>query len=795
MRAIVDASARPEPEPEIEEPRAWLDPAEVQRVGRFFASARAWHALGANVIPEDPGTKHPALGGWGRAPSQKTGAWILRDLGLEPGAMHVQGAAQVPLDTVREWAARYRDHGCLVMPASIPGGATVIDVDDLRVLPQVLDACGDTPYRTHSGRAGGGVHLWYFGPAVRSKNGIVPGVDVKSSGGIVVAPGTKHATTALEYTPSDALAEVLRSGRIPSGPALPSDYRARLERATAGLRRPTRLDLSTLADTLSERTKERATAKILRKIARGEPMADAGERDGVLFRVCATLAEHWPHAEHDAIAALLRPSLDAWGRDDAAQGRPDEDWHAIAAEKWERCAGASQEALGEVDEILARRRSMLWSLVGQERCTDAADPAAGPIVVHRSGTYYVRLGTDWHGPLTRDDCAAADMLAGLRAIYGIDAPDFAALLGGHGAPAREIRHSYTVQQTEFRRGVLHVLAAERRGAIEPRYSETVARGIESLAGQHAPALRHWLAGFTRLDRPCKALILSGPRGAGKSLLMAGLARIWLHGAAKMSHVVGRRFNDAISETPFALADDDADNAAESGKALAGYLRAAVSDREHKFERKHHSVQRLDGSLRFAICSNDAGKLIQGAVSYELNDESIHAFSERLLHIPVQEAARGWWRHGLRADTGETEAERTERLVQGDEIAAHVLWLAEQGAEPFGRFWCASGAGDHSLYAQLRLSTGLRGDILLRLAEGAAGATIGGATRVGRVWHVQAREFVQGWTVGAPRGWGPRTGGSALVALADASEVAQPGGGVHAISHALVQWYAKQCGLS
>jgi len=785
MRAIVDAEPAREPEPV----RSYLDPADIAREGRFMAAARPWHALGANVIPEDPGTKHPPFEGWGRAPGSRTGAWILRDAGLEPGAMHVQGAAQVPLDLVREWAARYRDHGCLVMPASI--GATVIDVDDMRILPQVLDACGDTPYRTHSGRASGGVHLWYFGSVVRSKNGIVPGVDVKSSGGIVVAPGSLHASTGLEYTPNDALADVLRSGRLPSGPALPSDYRSRLERTTSGLRRPTRLDLASLADVLADRSQSRSIAKVLRRAADGRAMAEAGERDNVLFRVCATLAEHWPHAEADAIAGLLRPSLDAWIEDDEEHGRPDEDWHAIAAEKWERCAGQAQERALELDEGTAARRRMLWVLVGVDQCDDPADPSAAPVVVHRSGTYYLRVGSEWHGPLTRDDVSAADMLAGVRALYGIDASDFAALLAGWGAPAREIRHSYTVQRTTFVRGVLHVLAAPRRG-IEPKYSETVARGIDALAGEHAAALRHWLAGHTRLDHPIRALILSGPRGAGKSLLMAGLSRIWLNGASALEHVLGRKFNDAIAETPFALADDTADNAAESGKALAGYLRAAVSDRVHKFERKHHAVQKLDGALRFALCVNDASKLIQGAVSYELNDESIHAFSERLLHIPVQESARGWWLHGARP--GESEAARTARLVDG-EIAAHVLWLTEQGAEPFDRFWCAKDAGDQRLYAQLRLSTGLRGDVLLRLAEGAAGATIGGAALVGDVWRVSAREFVQSWTVGAPRGWGPRTGGSALVALADASGVEQPGHGVHAISHSLVQWYAQRCGLA
>jgi hypothetical protein len=780
----MDAIVAAEVPPETEASPPYLDPAQVAKHGRFLCAARRWVEAGANVAPLKPGAKAPAIEGWGARPGTKTGAWLVRDWGLgEGGPLHSSTSPKIPLDRLREWARDYREHGCLIFPATL--GATVIDVDDMRVLDAVIKACGDTPYRTISGRAGGGVHLWYSG-ATSSKNGIVPGVDVKSTGGYVIAPGSIHERTGLEYSASPELHEALERGSL-SFPSLRKDWRPALERATAGVVRPARLDLASLADTLRERPKTREIAKRLRAIADGQPLADHGERDSALYACLATLAEHWPHAEADAISALLAPSLTVWEREDEAEGRVDADWHGIALEKWERVAGAQEDRVAELDERDAARRRMAWALIGEDS-TAAANVEDGPIVVHKSKTYYMRIGSVWHGPISRDDLSA-DTLAALRALYTIDCQDFAALLTAHGQPLRDIRYSYTIERTTLERGVLTVRAAPVRD-LTPAYSATVERGITLLCGKHASSFRHWVGGLLRQDKPCRALIMSGDKGLGKSMLLDGLARLWLHGKAEMHHVVGRRFNDSVLETSYVVADDST-APSEQGLSLAMYLRQAVAERSQKFEKKHLDIAKIDGSLRFAIGTNDAMEMVQGAVSHRLNDASVAAFAERLLHIPMQSEGAGWWLHDMLP--GETEAERTERLVSGDEIARHALWLMAQpeNMKPKGRFWCE--AADDTLHTLAMLSSGLRGDILLRLAvEGAPGVKHDGERVL-----VQTRIFVEGWAIDKPRGLGLRSGGMALKALAQAVDVGQAPPSTTstiAISLPLVRWYAERCGL-
>ena len=656
----------------------------------------------------------------------------------------------------------------LVLPASI--GCVVIDVDDLSCLDAVLEACGPTPYRTHSGRPGGGVHLWYSGTS--RSNVVVPGmVDVRGSGGVAVAPGTLHAGTGLEYVPSDELAEALESGRF-DPPALPKDWRERVKRMVRGLENPQRLDLATLADALREQARTREIGKRLRAVAEGKSPADSGERDTVLFRCLSTLAEHWPRAQPEAMLSLWRPVLDAWEQEDADEDRASKDWHAICAEKWERLVGAQEERASELSEHDARRRRIAWAWVGRRDCTDSADPHDAPLVVHKGRSYYLRIGEYWHGPVTRDDLAQ-DMLAILRSLYGVDVADFAGLLATYGQPLREIEHSFTVARTTLSPcGALIVRAGEVR-QLEARFDAVVARGIALLGGRYSGHLEHWIAGLLRHDRSARALVLSGPGGVGKSLLLTGLARLWRGGYAKMSKVLGKQFNAEIARTPFVLADDE--DAGENGQALAGFLRQAVTERVQSVERKGHDVHQLHGSVRFAVGTNDAMELVRGAVSHRLNDASVAAFADRLLHIPCSADATGWW--------GGTEAEATS-LVEDDRIAMHALWLAERHTEPLERFWTP--AADESLHRLVTLSSGMRGEILLRLA---LSASVPGAELVSGVWRVDRVAFIEGWGVNAPRGWSLRSGALACQALSEASGRRDGG-----ITHELVQWYAAECGL-
>lgn len=750
----------------------WLD-AHVPQVGRFWAVASPWVGLGANVIPMAPGAKSPTVSGWGR-PKVARGEKGWGPLHDQPRSFAEEGSPPIPPDVLGDWCRAFRDSNAAILPASI--GCTVIDVDKIERLDDVLAVCGSTPFRTYSGRHGGGIHLWYRGVS-RSRNAITSGVDVKSTGGYVLAPGSIHAETRNEYTASPELIEVLTSGRL-AFPALHEHWRRGLERLGTALINPSRFDLRAYGERLTSRAGKQSIGRAIRLVADGRPFSDPGERDTVLYRVLCELADEWPHADPDAVASLFESSADAM----EAIAPCDIPIVEAVLQKWARITADREHRTEAADDVTEARRRTAWSWVGIESDSTALVDD-GPLVVHRGKTYYLRVGESWAGPFLRDGLTV-DVLAALAAVYSLDAfEDVGALLGGHGRALADLKHSLACRASTYdpSSNTFVVAAAPVRTDLEPERSPAVERLIHELAGVYAPELGLWLAGLLRTDLPCRALILSGRPGTGKSMLLQGVGRLWPQGASKMRDVLGRRFNSEVTSSGLAVADDDT-SSTETGAALAGFLREGVNDRIQRLERKGHDVQRVEGCMRYAVATNDPVALIRGAVSWELNDESLHAFGDRVLHIPV----RGHW---SRADVDPRE------LVEGDAIARHVLWLAELARDvmPADRFWV--GAGDLDLARLACVSSGLRGDLLVRVATE---VQLGGADwcKLGDVPHhvlIDPAGLLAAMYP-APRGATLRSVAQALAGVSDGIERRRGQVRMHAVALELIRSYASHVGL-
>jgi len=345
-------------------------------------------------------------------------------------------------------------------------------------------------------------------------------------------------------------------------------------------------------------------------------------------------------------------------------------------------------------------------------------------------------------------------------------------------------HSLETSRAYYENEVLTLPAAPRR-ALEPEFSPRVEMGLLLMAGPYHEQLRRWIAGLSRPDLPCRALVLSGEPHTGKSLLLVGLSRLWLNGPANLRDVVGKKFNESVLRSGFAMADDEG-STDENGKALAMHLRQAVTTRVQTVEKKFQDSITVAGCMRFCIATNDVAGFIQGAVSYKLNDDSIRAFGDRILHIPVQKGCEGWY------------GDFQEALTDGDEIARHALWLAQQYDEPEERFWV--GPADTSLGQIVLLSSGLRGDILIRLGtlleEGESGR--GGIEIHDEHISVYTKKFVDLW-VGdlRPRNLSYRSAGLALKALSfltEAPDKTRTAFRGHNVKKDFVVWFARKCGV-
>jgi hypothetical protein len=750
----------------------WLDAA-IPVHGRFWSTASPWIGLGYNVVPIVPAAKSPIVSGWGRPKKRRDEAgW--NPLHDNPRSFAEPDSPRIPRELYADWAHRFRDCNAAILFGSC--GSVVVDVDDVRRLDDVLAVCGSTPFRVYSPREGGGVHLLYRGTS-RNRVGITSGIDVRGSGGYALAVGSHHAKSGRDYLASPELVDALASGRLDL-PPLHEHWVRGLERLGTALINPTRFDLRAFGERLQSKSGKQSIGKAIRLVADARPYSDPGERDIVLYRILCELATEWPHADAESIAALFGPSADAM----EAIAPCDIPIVEAVAQKWTRIASDREHKHEAADETTAARRRTAWSWVGIESDSTALVDD-GPLVVHRGKTYYLRVGESWAGPFLRDGLTI-DVLGALAAVYGLDPfDDVGLLLGGWGRALADLRHSLAARVTTYdpTPNTLTVAAAPVRADLLPERSEAVERLVAELAGPYAPQLTLWLAGLLRTDLPCRALILSGKPGTGKSMILAGVGRLWPQGASKMRDVLGRRFNSEVTSSGLAVADDDT-SSTETGTALAAYLREGVNDRTQRLERKGHDVQRVDGCMRYAVATNDAVALIRGAVSWELNDESLHAFGDRVLHIPVV----GHW---TSADVDPS------LLVEGDEIARHVLWLSGLATDhvPTDRFWV--GPADLGLARLACVSSGLRGDLLVRIATEVQGG--------GSSWCVLGE--VTGYAVidpagllgamyPAPRGATLRSIAQALGGVSDGVERRRGHVRVHAVALDLVRSYASHVGI-
>lgn len=99
-------------------------------------------------------------------------------------------------ETIDKWWAKWPDANVGI--ATEPSRLTVVDCDDASVVKTMLRECGDTPLIAETPR--GGSHLYYRHNGEMSLNRFRPAVDVKASGGFIVAPPSIRPQTGKAYT-------------------------------------------------------------------------------------------------------------------------------------------------------------------------------------------------------------------------------------------------------------------------------------------------------------------------------------------------------------------------------------------------------------------------------------------------------------------------------------------------------------------------------------------------------------------------------------------------------------------
>lgn len=250
----------------------------------------------------------------------------------------------------------------------------------------------------------------------------------------------------------------------------------------------------------------------------------------------------------------------------------------------------------------------------------------------------------------------------------------------YGSAADRVVADLSIQKTVFdaeERTMIEAVTPIRK--ITPRKNESVAKWLELLGGDQHDKLLDWFAVCPDLTRNLCALYIAGLPGAGKTLIAAGLARIWSKGGATELDTILENFNEELTECPLILGDEALPKTWK-GAPITTRLRSIISQTSRTLSRKFRSPVPLRGCVRLILTANNDFLLDSKEMA---SQEDLSAVAQRFLYVKAEQNAVDYLQQLGR-----------ERIhnewVLNDGLAAHALWLAGQRAVAQGPRFAVEG---------------------------------------------------------------------------------------------------------
>lgn len=422
----------------------------------------------------------------------------------------------------------------------------------------------------------------------------------------------------------------------------------------------------------------------------GRSMAPPGERDVTLQAICSIIA--WLPISRGALAAdlaeVLRPSLEVWADEERADKTIDEEIEKAI----DKIARSQEDYKAKLEDRREELSGIARGLkLGEMATTEQLEKHA---IIQYGSVYYVYdFARQRYSPpkiqaelLTYARDAWADSPLDLNYVNArgeLKVKTVETVKAEYATAADRVEARLALQESYFDPDdlvfyeaccPLRVTEAER----DPRIEEW----MEAAVGEKADKLADWAAVLPRLDEQCCATYLDGKSGAGKGMFAHGSARLWHTGPPTLfENLISENtpFNAELAKCPLAWIDE---GLGATRRDVTKAFRAIVGQQSFWLNEKGIPRRPVVGAIRLIICANNDA-VLTGGIS-DLGVEDLEAVVWRILHIKVLESGARWM------EEKNKDKALTREWVEGDGLARHILWLAENRDVVPGRRFLVEG---------------------------------------------------------------------------------------------------------